>query len=150
MDGSDLKWTIMVEEKIQFLVELDDELLQGGAVISEWAAFLIRDADTSFVYGANLSSVIVSLAAIETCLRSEYDSNGQRFVRLISDSNLGEELKQELHALRVFRNKWVHVANPWDDMYLLSSSKLLEVELDQMARRSITALRRIIYSDPWV
>lgn len=150
MEGNDLSGEVMAEEKLQFLVELDERLLQGGVVISEWAAFLIRDADTSFVYGANLSSVIVSLAAIETCLRSEYGSNGQRFVSLISDSNLSAELKQELHALRVFRNKWVHVDGPWDDMYLLRSSELLELELDQMARRSITALRRIMYSNQWV
>jgi hypothetical protein len=147
-DGS--KQRVMTEEKTQFLVDLDERLLQGGVIISEWAAFLIRDADIAFVNGANLSSIIASLAAIEAYLRSENMSGSKRFVELIIGSDLNEDLKQELHVLRKYRNKWVHVAAPWDDAFLLSSPELLEKELDQMARRSIIALRRTMYSSPWV
>lgn len=150
MKSDDFKQGVIIEGKMQFLVELDERLLQGGVIISEWAAFLIRDADVSFVGGANLSSIITSLAAIEAYLRSESVSGGKRFVELIISSDLDEDLKQELHALRRYRNRWVHVAAPWDDALLLSSPELLEKELDQIARRSIIALRHTMYSSPWV
>lgn len=150
MKSDDFKQRVIIEGKMQFLVDLDERLLQGGVIISEWAGFLIRDADISFVNGANLSSIITSLAAIEAYLRSESVSGGKRFVELIISSDLDEGLKQELHALRKYRNKWVHVAAPWDDALLLSSPELFEKELDQIARRSITALRHTMYLSPWV
>lgn len=150
MKNNEFKQRVVIEGKIQFLVDLDERLLQGGVIISEWAAFLIRDADISFVGGANLSSIIISLAAIEAYLRSESVSGGKRFVELIINSDLDEDLKQELHALRKYRNQWVHVAAPWDDALLLGSPELLEKELGQIARRSIIALRHTMYSNQWV
>ncbi|WP_124326001.1 hypothetical protein [Pseudomonas chlororaphis] len=142
---------LMAEEKrMQFLVELDERLLQGGVIISEWAAFLIRDADVAFVNEANLSCVITSLAAIEAYLRSEDASGSKRFVDLIVSSDLDEELKAELHELRKYRNKLVHVAAPWEDKLLLDSPELFEKEIEQIARRSIVALRRALYSNPFI
>ena len=36
-------------EKWDYLLELDEILLVGGVMLSEWATFLIRNADLSFV-----------------------------------------------------------------------------------------------------
>lgn len=113
-------------------------------MISEWATFLIKDADISFVSGANLSTIIISLAAIETCLRSEADCERMTFAELINRASIDEQLRAELHTLRKYRNKWVHVSSPWSD------EPLYESEIEETANRCITALRRIIYANPLV
>jgi hypothetical protein len=138
------------EEKWAYLVELDDKLLKGGAVLSEWATFLIKDADLAFVSGAHLASIITGLAGVETHLRGEGGSSKQRLLDLIQQSDLEEDLKQELQILRKYRNKWVHVAEPWEDHSLLHSPEQHEAELEEMARRCAVALRRTIYTNPWI
>lgn len=138
------------EEKWAYLVELDDALLQGGAILSEWATFLIKDADLAFVGGAHLASIITGLAGVETHLRAEGGSRKQRLVDLITEADLEEDLKQELQILRKYRNKWVHVAEPWEDDALLDSPEQHETELEEMAKRCAVALRRTIYTNPWI
>jgi len=138
------------EEKWQYLLDLDERLLQGGVILSEWATFLIKDADTAFVSGAHLASIITGLAGVETHLRSEAGVNNLRLFELINESDLEEDLKQELQVLRRYRNKWVHVADPWDDDSLLESPEKHEAELEEMARRCAVALRRTIYTNPWM
>lgn len=138
------------EDKWQYLLALDEQLLKGGVILSEWAAFLIRDADIAFVGGAYLASIITGLAGVETYLRGESGEYKQRFVELIDESELETDLKQELHALRKYRNKWVHVADPINDTSLLESPNRYEEELEEMARRCAVALRRTIYTNPWV
>lgn len=138
------------EEKWAYLIELDEKLLQGGAILSEWATFLIKDADLAFVSGANLASIITAIAGIETHLRSEEGTCKQHLVELIEQSDLEEDLKRELQILRKFRNKWVHVAEPWEDNSLLESPEQHEAELGEMAKRCAVALRRTIYTNPWI
>ena len=100
------------EDKWQCLLDLDERLLQGGVILSEWATFLIKDADTAFVGGAHLASIIAGLAGVETHLRGEGGSKKQRLVELVDDGDLEEDLKQELQILRKYLNKWVHVSDP--------------------------------------
>lgn len=138
------------KEKWPYLVELDEALLKGGVILSEWATFLIKDADIAFVSGAHLASIITALAGIETHLRSEGGSRRQRLVDLIEQSDLEEDLKQELQTLRKYRNNWVHVAEPWEDGSLLDSPEQHEAELEEIAKRCVVALRRTIYANPWI
>lgn len=138
------------EEKWAYLLELDETLLQGGVILSEWATFLVKSADLAFVGGAPLPSIITGLAGVETHLRGEGGSSKQRLVDLIEQSDLEEDLKQELQILRKYRNKWVHVADPWDDDDLLESPEQHEAELEEMARRCAVAFRRTIYGHPWI
>ena len=138
------------DEKWAYLVELDDALLLGGIILSEWAAFLVKDADLAFVGGAYLASIITSLAGVETHLRTECGTRKQRLVDLIAESDLEEDLKQELQILRNYRNEWVHVADPWDDQALLGEPEKHESELEEVAKRCTAALRRTIYSNPWI
>jgi len=138
------------EEKWQYLAELDEELLQGGVILSEWATFLIKDADLAFVSCAYLASIITGIAGVETHLRGEGGSNMQRLVDLIRESDLEEDLKQELQILRKYRNKWVHVSDPWEDDALLDAPEEHETELEEMAKRCAIALRRTIYTNPWI
>jgi hypothetical protein len=139
------------QDRWNFLLSLDEELLRGGAVLSEWCAFLTRESDGAFADGLYLASILTAMSAIETHLRSE-DSNGKqkRLVELIDSSGLESELMDQLHTLRKYRNKWVHVADPWEDQALIENPKEHEDELEKMAILGVKALRQTIYSNPWV
>ena len=138
------------EEKWKYLVALDESLLIGGVILSEWATFLIRDADVAFVGGAYLASIITGLAGVETHLRSEGGKKRQRLAELIDESDLESNLKKDLQILRKYRNKWVHVSDPWDDDSLLELPEKYEVELEEMALKCVVALRRTIYANQWI
>jgi hypothetical protein len=137
-------------EKWDFLTEMDERLLQGGVILSEWATFLVKEADLSFVGSAYLASIITAIAGIETHLRAEGGFGKQRLVDLIAQADLHPDLKSELQVLRKYRNKWVHVSEPWEDNALLQFSAKHEAELEEMAKRCLVALRQTIYTNPWV
>ena len=142
------------EEKKEYINKLDEELLVGGVMLSEWSTFLIRDADTAFCSGANLAAILVSQAAIESHLRFEY-ADAQKtgnvgFYGLIENSPIPEELKSNLHKLRKYRNKWVHVNDPREDDGLLNKPEYYESELEEMAEFAVKALREVIYLEQWV
>lgn len=140
-----------VDKRWEYIVSLDEELLLGGVILSEWSAFLIRDADVAFVHGAHLASIITAMAGIETHLRYEDDVGARiRLVDLIDKANIDEDLRAELHHIRRYRNKWVHVQEPANDDKLLDTPEKYEAELEIMSRRAIRALRRVIYTDPLV
>lgn len=140
--GQDNRWA--------FLVELDEELLQGGIFLSEWCSFIVKEADTAFVNGAYLASILTAVSAIETYLRAEYsDSGNERLIDLINKSSIKVELKQDIHRLRKYRNKWVHLEKPWNDSELIEKPEKTEKDLEDMAFFSIRTLRRTIYETPW-
>jgi hypothetical protein len=114
------------------LLALDDELLKGGAILSEWCSFIVREADTAFAGGAYLASILTAVSGIETYLRSEYSHAGRaRLVELIN------------------RAPMVHVDEPWNDAKLLERPEETERELEQMAFFAARALRRTIYENQW-
>jgi hypothetical protein len=45
------------DAKWAFINSLDEEILKGGATMSEWCAFMVRECDFAFVAGANLVTV---------------------------------------------------------------------------------------------
>jgi hypothetical protein len=138
-------------EKWDFINKLDEELLVGGVILSEWSTFLIRDADTAFAAGAHLAAILTALAGIESHLKYEYGSEQrERLVQLIDAASITDELRAELHELRRYRNRWVHVSDPHDDANLLSRPEAHEAELEQMATRAIRALRQTIYTEQWI
>jgi hypothetical protein len=138
------------DERWAYLVQLDDDLLKGGVITSERSAFLIRNADLAFVHEAYLASLLTAVAAIESHLRGENPDGGGRLVDLIDSSELESELKTELNVIRRFRNSWVHIDAPWDDSALLENPEQSENELFEMARRSLIALRKTVYSNPYI
>ena len=97
-----------------------------------------------------MSCIITSLAGIETYLRSEEESKRTNLYDLIERASLDIDLKAELHSLRKYRNKWVHVSDLWNDDELLEQPEKFEEELFEMAKRSLVALRKTIYSNQWI
>ena len=133
------------------LTALDDELLKGGVMLSEWCTFIIRDTDTAFVHGAHLACILTAVAGIETFLRSEIPDGARRsLAELIYEVVLDPELRVDLHTLRRYRNKWVHVNDPWQDGELLEAPEKMEAELEVMAFFAARQLRRTIYANPWI
>lgn len=146
LEGTDLN----EDAKWAFITALDDELLNGGASISEWSAFIVRDCDYAFVAGANLATVITAIAAIETYLRAEY-AGGKRIhlSDLIDLAPIQQELRDDIHKLRKFRNTWVHVDAPEDDEEIRLNPAAYETQLEEWAKRAQRILRRTIYENQW-
>lgn len=137
-----------VERRWAYLNALDDELLVGNALCSEWATFLIRDADVAFCAGSNLSAILAAVAGIEAHLRYEYfPADGQKmslFVTL-NKAPLSDELGERLHVLRRFRNSWAHVQDPHDDQHLLVSPDIEEQSIKETAFTAMRLLREVLY-----
>ena len=139
------------EERWSHLVALDEELLKGGVILSEWCSFIVRETDTAFVNGAHLASILTAVSGIETYLRSEYaQTTKNRLFKLIDESPIDDSLKSDLHKLRKYRNKWVHVDDPCKDESLLESPEAHERELEEMAFFAARLLRQTIYENPWI
>lgn len=139
------------DERWTLLIALDHELLKSGVILSEWCVVIIRDADTAFASGAHLSAILTAVSGVETYLRSEHSKTSrERLVELINNAEINDGLKADLHAIRKYRNKWVHVDSPWKDEELLEYPKVVEGELEEMAFLAVRALRRTIYENQWV
>lgn len=139
------------DERWTYLTQLDDELLKGGVILSEWCSFVTKEVDIAFVHEAHLAAILLAVSAVETHLRS--DSVPERrapLVELIDSSELPPDLKADLHSLRRYRNKWVHVNEPWNDEPLLENLAQIEQELEAMAMLAVQVLRRTLYANPWV
>lgn len=50
------------EKRWEMLIALDEELLKGGVVLSEWCSFIVREADMAFVNGAHLASILTAVS----------------------------------------------------------------------------------------
>ncbi|MCW7471725.1 hypothetical protein [Leptospira kanakyensis] len=137
-------------EKWDYLLSLDEKYLQGGVMLSEYCTYLIKNCDLSFVIDAHLSTIITAVAGIETFLRSESSEIKQSFQELINISNLDNESKENLHRLRKFRNKWVHVNEPWNDSELLEFTEKVDKELEEYSILAVNLLRKVSYSNPFI
>lgn len=134
-----------------YINDLDNELLKGGVSLSEWCTFIVRDADTAFIAGAYLATIITSMAGIETHLRSENaDYERMSFFDLIEASPISLSLKLDIHILRKYRNQWVHIACPQNDYDILEQPTKYENALKENAIKSIRVLRETIYKNQWV
>lgn len=60
------------QDKWDYIIDLDEELLLGGVILSEWTTYLAKDAEIAFCNVANLSSILACQAAIESHLRFDY------------------------------------------------------------------------------
>jgi hypothetical protein len=69
---------------------------------------------------------------------------------LIDQSGLSGDLRGDLHKLRRYRNRWVHVEAPEDDAAVQSHPEKFDDELATMAAFAARVLRRLLYSDQCV
>ncbi|HZH52322.1 MAG TPA: hypothetical protein VEZ16_10635 [Microvirga sp.] len=140
----------MQEDARWSLIADPDRELKGGVILSEWCALIVQDTDLAFASGANLATIITATAGIETYLRSEYGAGERETLhKLIDGSPIREDLKAELHRIRKYRNRWVHVSDPSEDKDLIVNFEKYDRELEDMAIAAVRALRRTIYENQW-
>ena len=138
-------------ERWAYLESLDQELLLTCVVLSEWCSFIFRESDIAYAHSANLAAILTAVSGAETFLRSKFaDSKRERLTELIDKALIRRDIKADLHTLRRYRNRWVHVESPWTDEALLDSPGPVEQELEDMATFAVRVLRRLIYEDQWV
>jgi hypothetical protein len=142
------------QEKWDYILALDEELLKGGVMLSEWSTFLARDAEAAFCSGASLAAILAAQAAVESHLRYEYldpvAAKGWGLYKMLDSVPMPVDLKDDLHRLRRFRNKWVHVEDPSRDEYLLERPEYHSLELEEMAKLAMRSMLRVLYSEQWL
>jgi hypothetical protein len=142
------------QEKWDFIIELEETLLQGGVILSEWSSFLVRDAMTAWCSGANLAAILSAQAAVESHLRYEYfgpeKSKGCGLFKMLQEAPLEEDVSNSLDKLRRFRNQWVHVNDPSNDQDLLKRPEYHESEIEEMAKLAIESMMRVLYTEQWL
>ncbi|MDR6600218.1 hypothetical protein J2732_001201 [Achromobacter deleyi] len=140
-----------MDKRLLLLNSIDEELLEGGVVLSEWCSFIIQETDIAFINGAHLATIFTAIAGIETHLRSESIAKGRnRLVQLVESSLTSNDLKEDIHKLRKYRNRWVHVEEPWLDEALIGDAPAIKQELEDMAFFAVRTLRKTIYADQWI
>jgi hypothetical protein len=137
------------EDRWRHLLELDDEMLKGGVMVSEFAAEWIRNCDLCFANAAYLACVITAFQAIETMFRTD-DPSEHNSIDLINSAAISEEQKQRIHALRKFRNSWVHVRNPFDDEAVIQDFDQGNPRLFEQALAAVRLMREVLYLDQFV
>ena len=119
---------------------------RSGVVL---CCFIIREADTAFTQGAYLATILMAVSGIEAYLRSATKGR-DRLVDLIDRSPISNDSKRDLHALREYRNRWVHVNDPWRDEHLIEKPEESELKLERMAFFAARVLRKTIYENQWI
>lgn len=133
------------------MVDLDEELLLGGVMISEWCTFLVKESDECFANGTYLACIITAVSAIETYIRHEYSGRSKdNLFELIGNSDLSEKIIDNINILRKFRNMWVHVTDPSDDVDLLDNPDKYEKEVFEHSVLAVKTLRQVIYWNQWL
>jgi hypothetical protein len=137
--------------RIDFLNALEEELLEGGVIIPESTTLICQQANEAFVSGVPLATLLTAVAAIEAYLRGEsFASSREPLYSLINHAMLEEDLREDLHKLRKYRNRWVHFEDRWDDQHIATNSEATEEELDAMSFFAVRAMLRTLYSVQWI
>lgn len=77
----------------------------SGVSFSEWCTFISKSVYDAFVNGADLATVITSMACIKTYIKTEDPENkDKRLTQLIDEASFLNEVEIEnLHLLRRYR-----------------------------------------------
>ena len=134
------------EDRWAWLSDLDDDLLQGGVILSDQAIVLTRNADICFASGAFVACIVMCAATVETWLRGEGDKG--RFIDLVDASDFDTVTKSKMHALRRDRNRWVHVDDPWAETDLVEEYSAGDTVLEYQCKEALRLMRTVVYSNP--
>ena len=141
------------EAREQYLTDLEKELLLGGASFSEWCTFIAKDTETAFIHGADLSTVVMSLACIETYLKTESpELQKQSLYSLVgNETSLSAEEKHSLNKLRRYRNRWIHCSiDDLDDAAILENESDFIREAEEMACLAVKMLLTVLFLNQYV
>ena len=137
-------------ERNDWAVELEKTLLVGGASFSEWATLMSFEAHQCFVSGADISTIVVCAATVETFLRTELYDFKSRLVDLIDRVDIDDALVIRLHALRQDRNKWLHSSQSMLDRDLSCYTEIYNETLENSAKEAYHTMLCLLLSDQFV
>ena len=131
-------------ERECFWVAQEENHLLGGVAFSEWCTFISKSVYDAFVNGADLATVITSLACIETYFKTENMEDKNKSLAQIDESNFSKEDRNNLHLLRKYRNSWVHSDRIDDKEILLDDTRFIS-EAEKMAILSVKMLLKVLF-----
>lgn len=139
------------QSKWDYLVELDEELLKGGAMIDAKATALIQNSDIAYCAGAPVAAIVLAVAAMEAHMRAEYRlENARGFKDVIDGSDFEPDVKRDLQELRRERNRWVHARDEGEDDEWLNNDIAGADRLEPIARKAVRLIRIVVYDNPWI
>lgn len=126
------------------LLDIQEDVLRGGICVQDWTTFQLENAYISYCAGAKLSCVVMCQAAIESFMRDDEGLSNRNFNNLIEESSYDNEMKEKLHVLRKYRNKWTHINEKDEDFYVD------EEELETMALFSYRLALEVFHYYPFI
>lgn len=137
------------EDREKFFLEQEERLLVGGVVFSEWCTFISKSVYDAFINGADIATIITALACIEAYFRTDeiYKKNKKLQTLIDEYPFLDDDDRQQLHKLRKYRNRWVHINNI-DDSGVLMNKEVYLKEAEEMAFLSVKLLLTVLFSRP--
>ena len=115
-----------MNQREQSLLDIQDEVLKGGICVQDWTTFQLENAYVSYCAGAKLSCIIMCQAAIESYMRDDEQLSDRSFYDLIEKCSYNQEMKEKLHKLREYRNKWTHI-NEQNNEFVIDDKELAEM-----------------------
>lgn len=126
------------------LLDIQEDVLRGGICVQDWTTFQLENAYISYCAGAKLSCVVMCQAAIESFMRDDERLSDRNFNNLIEESSYDNEMKEKLHILRKYRNKWTHINEKDEEFYVD------EEELETMALFSYRLALEVFHYYPFI
>lgn len=137
---------IAKELRKKCLEKIQDEVLRGGICLEDWTSFQLENAYISFCAGADLSCILMCQAAIESFLRRDEYISSRSFFDVIEKCPLSKDLRNRLHHLRQYRNKWMHIDDLEDDNAIVIDYN----ELEKMAIFSYRLTLEVFHYHPFI
>ena len=131
-------------DREQALLGIQNDVLKGGICVQDWTTFQLENAYKSYCAGANLSCIVMCQATIESYMRDDEKLSDRSFFNLIKNSSYDQEMKEKLHKLRKYRNKWTHI-NEQDNEFIID-----EKELEEMALFSYRLALEVFHYYPFI
>ncbi|WP_139837409.1 hypothetical protein [Roseovarius halotolerans] len=127
--------------------KLENELLVGGVVFSEWTTLMSYEAHSCFVAGLDISTIIICASACESYLRSEAEDFDSPLYHLINVSDIPLDLRERLHGLRKARNEWVHSLNAEKNQEPKCYSTVYTPVLEKQAQLAYETMLQLLLVD---
>ena len=117
-----------INKRGQTLLEIQDDVLKGGICVQDWTTFQLENSYISYCAGATLSCIVMCQATIESYMRDDERLSDRSFFDLIENCSYDQYMKDKLHKLRKYRNKWTHI-NEQNNEFLIDEKELEEMAL---------------------
>ena len=132
-------------EREKILLNIQDDVLKGGICLQDWTTFQLENAYIAFCAGADLACILMCQAAIESYMRDDEGLKNRSFYDLIEHCSYDVKTKMNLHKLREYRNKWVHINEQKE-----CNIQIDHVELEKMALFAYRLTLEVFHYYPFV